>query len=215
MSKELQTLGFEAVGQAPASIVRSLEVASLEQLRAVYKRAEAAGVRAWMVGALCVGLALERAKRGDRAAHTLAQRFEVSRKTIERMASVFREIIRPRLMATGDRAQFPLACQAYYLTAVTAADVVHRPALALLELAEQRQDKDHRYSAARFKRDLLGEKTRPATGRLARLLRSLTRVRPADVEAFAASADAHELLDAAERRLATLRERLVEAQAAA
>ena len=53
MRNEVQPLSFDSVA-TPASIVRQLEDKSLDELAAMYRRAEVAGLRAWMLAALVV-----------------------------------------------------------------------------------------------------------------------------------------------------------------
>lgn len=115
-TKDLQLAGFDSL-RTPRAILSALEGMSLEKLADVYRRAEAAGVRARMLCALVVGVALDRARHGEHAAEDLGERFEVTRRSIQRLAKVYRDLIRPRLDAAGERATFELAEQGFYLVA--------------------------------------------------------------------------------------------------
>jgi hypothetical protein len=209
-SQETQTLGFEALGEAPASVLRSLEGASIEKLVASFKRAKVAGTRAWMLQSIVIGLGLARGRYGDRAGQTLARQFGCSKSTTFDLGQLYREIIRPRIDRMGDRARFELAERHFYTIAVRAARDTRRPALELLELAEEQRRRDPKYTAGRFKRELLGNcGPRDRAKAIAKLLRQLAQVPQGDLDGFVTSSvDASELLDAAGAAIDGARSRL-------
>lgn len=189
----------------PAAVVRSLEGASVDELATIYARAEAAGARAWMLRALAIGVGQERAEYGDAACVELARALGIGKSTAFGLAAIHRLILRPRLKQEGDRARFPLAEKRFYETAVHARRHLRRPALELLEIAEEQRRRDPKYNPRRFKAELMGKaETEP---KVARLLRQLANVRRGGLPALDATEWAP-ILDAAQGVIADMARRL-------
>ena len=190
-----QASGFAAL-EEPAGPIRELEKKSIGELSDTFKRAHLAGVRAWMLMSICVGVGLERSEFGDRAADGLAAKFGCSRGHAFQLAKLYRDLIKPRLDQEGARARFEIAEQLFYRVASKAASVARKPALQLLEYAEQQRERDPKYSALRFRREVYAEAgVNPGTSRRAvmRLLRRLAELPLEGVD--------RELLDAAAERI--------------
>jgi len=148
------------------------------------------------------------------AAQQLGEEFNCSPKTVQRLARIFRALIRPRLDAAGDRTRFELAELHFYVISVDASSIVRKEPLALLEVAEAKRRDDPKYTARRFKREVYGEDEAVGAEHPAlfeKLVRRLAKMRPGDAERFASSGDATELtaiLKAANERLDVARRAL-------
>ena len=202
---------FESIA-TPGAIVRQLEGRTITELAGLFRRAESATVRGWMLMSLIVGVALEKARHGDGVAGRLAAEFGCSERTINRLATYFSELIRPRLEVEGDRARFPLPERQFYALAIEGADVARTKPLLLLEEAEQARAKDPRFTARAFKQRIYGE-----TGNTVRepcllaLVRKLANTRADAIGQLATAGDPAEvdaLLEAASERLASARRSL-------
>lgn len=180
-------MGFEALGGNPASVAKSLETADLDKLATVFRRAETAGVRAWMLCALCVGLGLRRARYATHGAARLAKCFGCSERTVHRLAAIYENILQPRLESDAAHAKFPLPSATFYVVSIEAAAVVGKTPLVVLELAESEVRRDPRYTASKFRRQMLGASD-AREPKIAKLLRGLAAARPADLERLAAMA---------------------------
>lgn len=197
---------FESIA-TPGAIVRQLEGRTITELAGLFRRAESATVRGWMLMACIVGVALEKAKHGEGAAGKLAKEFGCSERTIHRLAEFFAELIRPRLEIEGDRARFPLEHRQFYALAIKGAEVVHKPALALLEEAETAKAKDPRFTAQAFRRRIYGE----AGSKSSRLLPAVKKLANARSEAVRQLVNAEDaagltaILEAAVAKLGEMR----------
>ena len=205
------TPNFESIA-TPGAIVRQLEGRTIAELAGLFRRAESATIRGWMLMSCIVGVALEKARHGEGAAGKLAEQFECSERTIHRLGEFFAELIRPRLVVEGDRARFPLEHRQYYAIAIQGAEVVNKPALALLEEAEKARENDPRFTARAFKRRIYGETGNAGREhRLLALVRKLANTRADAIGQLATAGDPAEvdaLLEAASERLASARRSL-------
>jgi len=210
------TPNFESIA-TPGAIVRQLEGRTITELAGLFRRAESATVRGWMLMSIIVGVALEKARHGEGAAGKLADEFGCSERTVHRLAVFFSELIRPRLDVEGDRARFPLEHRQFYALAIEGAEVVHKPPLALLEDAEKARAKDPRFTAQAFRRRIYGEtggKVRES--KLVVLVRKLAnaKVKSATLASAGDPAELEALLDAATAKLADARRSLRRPRAA-
>lgn len=215
--KQVPAPNFETIA-TPGAIVRQLEGKSIAELAGLYRRAESATVRGWMVMACIVGVALQKAKYGEHGADELAAEFGCSSRTIVRLAAVFSKLIRPRIEISGDRARSPLDQRQFYLISLEGAEATGKPPLALLEEAEKLREKDPRFTARAFKRRVYGEERTAREPRLLGLVRKLAQVMPVTAERSASSGDPAELealITAASERLAVARRSLHRGRTAA
>lgn len=142
----------------PFTITTAMRDMSLDQLTENFQGFRRVGQSAWLGMAITVGLA-EQALAGlvapTQVHRQLAMRFEYHWTRIRRMALIYRDIIAPRIASQGENASFPLPEITYYEVAVQASRSTDRPALALLEEAEDAKAAESSYSVARFREDVL------------------------------------------------------------
>lgn len=201
------TPNFESIA-TPGAIVRQLEGRTMAELVALFRRAENATARGWMLMSCIVGVALAKARYGEGAAKKLATEFGCSERTIHRLADVFAQLINPRIELEGDRAKFPLEQQRFYALAIEGAHVAHKKPLVLLEEAEAAKAKDPKFTAGAFKRRIYGEREASPRSKLLPAVKRLANARAEAVRQLATVADPVELtaiLDAAVAKLSDAR----------
>lgn len=117
----------------------------------------------WTTHCILIGHMLHRVReraRTDPKSKTLlgvrelARQLEMPMSEVSRAASVFHEIILPRIQAQGAAAVFPVRGRSYYDLAIRAAHATKKPALPIFEAAEALVI-DGGYSLRRFKQDLI------------------------------------------------------------
>ena len=198
------TPNFESIA-TPGAIVRQLEDRTMAELVTLFRRAETATARGWMLMACIVGVALSKAKYGEGAARKLAEELNCSERTVHRLAEFFTELINPRIELEGDRAMFPLEQQRFYALAIEGAQVARKKPLALLEEAEAAKAKDPKFTAGAFKRRIYGEaEGRPRSSQLLPAVKRLANARTEAVRQLVTVADAAELTAVLEAALAKL-----------
>lgn len=138
----------------PVRISTMLKDATIEELGVFFVQARDMGARAWMAMSVCVGLAQERAGRGDDVLGQLSQVFGLHRSRIARLGRIYRELLRERVEQQGDAATWLLPEQSWYEVAVEAAPILSRSPDDLLADAEHRKIEDPRYSIRRWKSDI-------------------------------------------------------------
>jgi hypothetical protein len=141
----------------PVAVDRQLTGASPDECRLVFDSLRVCAANYLVGTAICVGRALESAGYGDKAGDELARAWDVSRSTIYRLGKIYREIVRPRLDAQGQNAAFVLDESTFYVVAVEQAPKVERPAIELLEHAEEQRLAQKNYSIRDFKADIAAE----------------------------------------------------------
>lgn len=210
------TPNFESIA-TPGAIVRQLEGRTMAELAALFRRAETATVRGWLLMSLIVGVALSKSRYGDRAAQRLAEDFHCSERSIHRLGGLFNDLIQPRITFEGDRARFPLAEQAYYTLAIQGASVAQKAPLELLAEAEAAKERDPRFTAGAFRRRIYGESSE-RTGREPQFVTLARKLAAVKINAAALGAvdvaELDALLDAATAKLADARRSLRRPRAA-
>jgi hypothetical protein len=185
-----------------------LELASvdtIEKCAAISREATGVAIAALLTRSICAGRAQAIAGRGDRATYELATAFGCSKKTIERLGAIYREVIKPRI--ESGNTQFMLEEQGWYSVAVQAAPIVERPAVELLEEAEAKKSKDQRFTATKWKRELVPpwRNTTSEGKKLWSLLKKLAKWDDLDIREAVEGADPRALLDTARDALVAAR----------
>ena len=138
----------------PVAVDRQLTGASPDECRRVFDSLRVCAANYLVGTAICVGRAIEAGRYGDKAADELARAWDVSRSTIYRLAKIYQDIVRPRLDQQGQNAAFVLDESTFYVVAVEQAPKVDRPAIELLEHAEEQRLARKNYSVRDFKEDI-------------------------------------------------------------
>ena len=146
-----------------------------------------------MAMAICVGLAQEKAGRGDDVLGHLSKIFGLHRSRVARLGRIYREILRGRISNSGDAATFVLPEQGWYEIAVEAAAQAQRSPEELLQSAEDQKLTDPRYSTRQFRQDLGLIPEEDSMGRLRSLLSRLSAIDDATVRELIAAPDWAEL----------------------
>lgn len=141
----------------PVAVDRQLATASVDECRVVFDSLRVCAANYLVGTAICVGRAIDAAGYGDKAGDELARAWDTSRSTIYRLAKIYREIVRPRLDAQGANACFVLDESTFYIVAVEQAPKVERPAIELLEHAEEQRTANKSYSIRDFRDDIAAE----------------------------------------------------------
>lgn len=176
----------------PVAVDRQLAEASVDECRRVFDSLRVCAANYLVGTAICVGRAIEAAGYGDRAGDELARAWDVSRSTIYRLAKVYREIVRPRLDAQGANAAFILDESTFYVVAVEQAPKLSRPAIELLEYAEDQRTANKSYSIRDFKDDIAAEiggdqgSTSSEAPKIDRLLGRIAKVEDSDIDDWVA-----------------------------
>ena len=212
------TPNFENIA-TPGAIVRQLEGRTMPELIALFRRAESATVRGWMLMSCIVGVARRRARYGEGAAGKLAAEIGCSERSVHRLAELFSELIHQRIETEGDRAQFPLAEQAFYLLAVENAAAVGKSPIARLQHAGQARASNPQDTVAKCRREVLGDDAaiERRSPRLLLLVKKLAGASEAAVQELATGAageDVSATLDAAIAKLNDIRRALRRPRAA-
>lgn len=161
----------------PARISGLLANATIEELGLFFAQARELGARAWMAMSVCVGIAQERAGRGDDVLGQLSQVFGLHRSRIARLGRIYRELLRERVEQQGEAATFLLPEQSWYEVAVEAGPILSRSPDDLLADAEHRKMQDPRYSIRRWKDDLgLDRDDDSLDGELRKIIEMLSRL---------------------------------------
>jgi len=176
----------------PVAVDRQLAEASVDECRRVYDSLRICAANYLIGTAICVGRAIDAAGYGDRAGDELARAWDVSRATIYRLAKIYRDIVRPRLDAQGANAAFVLDESTFYVVAVEQAPKVERPAIELLEYAEEQRTANKSYSIRDFKDDIAAEiggdqgSTSSEAPKIDRLLGRIAKVEDSDIDDWVA-----------------------------
>lgn len=157
----------------------------------VFQEAESLGKQAWIAMAICCGVAQERAGRGDKILAKLARTFSYDKSRIVRLARAYREVIKPRLLAQGSNAQFPLAERGWYETSAENAVRLDRSPLDLLEEAESRVIDNPAYTQRRWRSDLGLMQT---AGGIGAALKSLSELDDAAMRSFCEKSENRDLV---------------------
>lgn len=127
----------------PARVDEVVGAASDSDLQLLYLQARSLGRLAWVTMAIVAGHALDRADAlvADGGPRTttgaaVSAAFGVHKSEISRMGKIYRRIIKPRLAALSDEANFPIDGRSYYEVAIEAADFSGHDALDLIARAE-------------------------------------------------------------------------------
>lgn len=212
---------------SPAEMVQRLgQVDSIPELAEISKQAAGAAINALLTRCIAAGRAQELAgiaeHEDEKTLAELAEMFGLSKRTLQRYAQIYREIIRPRCERDGAHAQFWLEEQSWYLVATQAAPVVERPAIELIEEAEEKKAADAKFSAAKWKRELgLSSddegSTTSADKKIDRALGKLASFEDDEIDEYVKYVDIHKKLERiedaysrADRILQGVRQRLQE-----
>jgi hypothetical protein len=153
----VRTPGAVATSLDPSMLIEKLSrVGTVRECAAISREATGIALAALLAKCICAGRAQEIAGYGDKATSDLADAFRCSKKTIERWGQIYRDVVKPRVDGSGSAARFVLEEQAWYAVACIAAPIVERPAVELIVEAEKKWGADPKYTAAQFRRDLLG-----------------------------------------------------------
>ena len=143
----------------PENIYRSLVQANNDVVAGAFQEARSLGQRAWIAMAICVGIAQERAGTSEQSLKDLASMFKMHRSRVNRFGRIYSEIIKPRI--ENDDFSFAIGEVSFYEIAVDAAHRTGKPALELIERAEDHKLSDSSYSTRNFRDELSGRSESP------------------------------------------------------
>lgn len=136
-----------------AALEADLRRLSNEGLTEAFKYLRDAGKKSFLGMAICVGIAQERAQRGDNILDELSNALGKHRSRIAVLGQVYRMLIKPRLALQEGEVDFPLDEQVYYESAVRFAGrnaMGNASALDLLAMAEDAKLSDPSFSGRAF-----------------------------------------------------------------
>lgn len=150
----------------PARVDAVVSAASDEDLPLIWAQSRALGRLAWVAMAIVVGHALDRTDESEairlpnvdphlRATTSLVSKaLGIHKSEVSRASKIYRRIIRPRIEALGEEATFTIDGRTYYEIAIEASDFSERPAMELIEIAEDALAAGS-YSTRRYRQDLI------------------------------------------------------------
>lgn len=112
-----------------------------------------AGRKAFLGLAIVVGIAQERAEKGDCVLDRLSQALGRHRSRIAVLGQIYRQIVKPRILELGEKTEFLVDDAVYFETAVRFAGrnaFGNANALELLSIAEDAKMSDSSFSGRRF-----------------------------------------------------------------
>jgi len=152
----------------PSRVDEVVAAASDSDLQLLYLQARSLGRLSWVTMAIVAGQAVERADAvvasgGPRTATSkaVALAFGVARSEISRAAKIYRRIIKPRLVALGEEANFTIDGRTYYEIAIEASEYSGQEAADLIVRAEDGLAIGG-YSCRKFRQALIEDGLLPA-----------------------------------------------------
>lgn len=138
----------------PEAIYKSLINESNDTIAGAFQEARSVGQRAWIAMCICVGIAQQRLGVEDQHLKDLSNLFQMHRSRINRFGRIYRDIIKPRI--DDGNFNFAIGEVSFYEIAVDASHRTGKPALELIEHAEDQKMSDSSYSTRKFRDELAG-----------------------------------------------------------